>query len=566
MHSAVSIMIALLVVFANAAKADEPVTSREQLNAVLWFQQSAEYKANATIMYGLATQQLKKLRRAAKSASVEQSADKTSFRRKSRAVVVDIDETILDNSPFNAALVKNGKTYSSQGWLDWVQAAQAQPIQGAVGLGFRVLFVTNRECAPTGPFNDRGESVSCPQEEATHKNLAAVLGYMPEDADVYFRFERQDRVDEDKIDKQQRRKEIAEQFRIAMLVGDDLNDFVRGADYDLANHGSHWGHDWFVLTNPMYGSWEAKRSLSEKYAALNTWTKPANALTAMGHLRRAFRRHYDTAVAAHEDQLRSKFPLITQDLLNMTLWLPDGRSSEFSMKTDTYMLMASISHPPLAVYSSLSAAGFGPLPETTRTELATYSRTLDAATADIQSQTLDEATKRRLVTILNQTKAFVDTGVTRGSVTREEFVDYVKPLRALLRENLQVGAMEQLVQFKARMESWRAEFPAERWDQLRVVVLGGHQARDQYALKQFFQWLLREPGYEQRVVYAESQVLPSGENKAPAVKRGFELLTKVDFELEAAEAVFGEAALLQHDVMGPAAEQIIDGWGKSTWP
>lgn len=260
--------------------ADDPNFAREQLNAVVWFQNAPEYKGTTASVYAAATMQLRALRRGTTSASVEQLESGESFRRKPKAVVIDIDETILDNSPYNALLVRDHKKYDEKGydWTDWVNAREATPIDGSVKfikearrLGYTVLFVSNRACKESGTYDGVGESTECPQERATHDNLKKVLGYDPPDADVYLRFEQQGRADKDKQD---RRREIAARYRIALLVGDDINDFIRAADYQEATHAKHWSVDWFALPNPMYGTWDRKyATLNDRYAALRVWNR-----------------------------------------------------------------------------------------------------------------------------------------------------------------------------------------------------------------------------------------------------------------------------------------------------
>ena len=131
--------------------------------------------------------------------------------------------------------------------------------------------------------------------------------------------------------------------------------------------------------------------------------------------------------------------------------------------------------------------------------------------------------------------------------------------------NLYDGAKEQLDQFKAQMEKWKTEYPNENWEDLRVVVMGFHQARDLYALKLFFQWLLKEPDFEKKVVFAEYQFSIFGDQKEKAEELALLLLTKVDFEKEPSLFLLGNETQLQKDVMGPAAQKILKAWGQSDW-
>ncbi|WP_129778589.1 hypothetical protein [Peristeroidobacter soli] len=287
---------------------------------------------------------------------------------------------------------------------------------------------------------------------------------------------------------------------------------------------------------------------------------------SIGNLRDAFRAEYDEAVEAHSERLRASAPIITQDLLNMTLWRSDGTTARFPMNSRAYMLMAHSSHPPLTVFSILSSNGFGSLTDSTKQKLKDYVTVLEGAAGDVYALDIPIETRDRLVSILMQTRQFVVATLAKGSATEADFQSYAQPLKELISANLRVGANEQLVQFRTQVNAWRTEFPDEKWSELRVVVLGVHQARDQYALKLFFQWLLREPAYEDRVVYAELQTLPRGDALAEAQKQALTLLTKVDFEHKAGALIFGDRFILQKDVMGPAAEDILEAWGTSDWP
>ena len=81
----------------------------------------------------------------------------------------------------------------------------------------------------------------------------------------------------------------------------------------------------------------------------------------IGEVRKAFRADYDEAIATHLKKLRSNYPIVTQDLLNMTLLRAGGAPERFSMQNGAYFLMAHTSHPLLTVYSILSIDGFGSL-------------------------------------------------------------------------------------------------------------------------------------------------------------------------------------------------------------
>jgi 5'-nucleotidase (lipoprotein e(P4) family) len=260
-----------------SAQASPPVVAREGLYATAWMQRAVEFRANALQTYRAATARLAQVKTDGQTASVEQQR-KGGFKSKKPAVVLDIDETVLDNSPAQAALIAQGQSFGDGSAFErWVQAAQAQALPGAKAFiteararGFRVVFISNRNCAKDTAFDANGRALNCPQKPATLKNLSQALGYTVAEADLMLRGEVQGRDDGDKV---ARRTELAKKNRIALLLGDDLNDFIRRSEYDPEVHATQWGDRWFALPNAMYGSWVSTLGkLDQVYAALQPWS------------------------------------------------------------------------------------------------------------------------------------------------------------------------------------------------------------------------------------------------------------------------------------------------------
>jgi acid phosphatase len=233
--------------------------------------------------YQLATLQLDAaLKDKAWTASIEQAAEPvTTWQNLPPAIVLDIDETVLDNSPLQARLVQKGIDFDGVEWAQWVHEASAKPVPGAVEFvryarskNIRVIYLSNR---------------SRSQEPPTQRNLVHVglLPHNKNDDAVLSRFEKLSWRD----DKSSRRRYIAEKHRIIMLVGDDFNDFVTGAKSSLEQrarlmkqHEKMWGKKWIVIPNPLYGSWEGSvlsfkydhtdgQKLHRKFEALETMEK-----------------------------------------------------------------------------------------------------------------------------------------------------------------------------------------------------------------------------------------------------------------------------------------------------
>lgn len=220
------------------------------LSAVLWVQTSAEYGAAAAGIYAAATRMLE-LGRADSSwtAAIEQDGD---YHRLPPAVILDVDETLLDNTPYQARLIQDGEMYSPGSWGVWVMEARAPAIPGALEFtraatrtDVTVFYITNRDSA---------------LEDATRTNLERLGFPLAGDTDVILT--RGERAGWGS-DKSTRRAYIARSFRILLLVGDDLNDFVAADRASVAERSdlvrryhANWGTRWLVLPNPMYGSWE----------------------------------------------------------------------------------------------------------------------------------------------------------------------------------------------------------------------------------------------------------------------------------------------------------------------
>lgn len=225
--------------------------SHELLNGVLWMQTSAEYRVLATSAYKQAKEALDKaLRDPAWTAAVEQGDDPSKL---PPAVILDLDETVLDNTGFEGRLIKDNTPYNRDKWEQWVKQADAPAVPGALDFleyakskGVAIFFVTNR---------------SGKHEEFTRKNLQRLgIALSPEIDTVLSVGEEPHKW---AADKRSRRAFLAKQYRILLLVGDDVGDFVSVDDVAPAerrqvadSHRERWGISWMLIPNPLYGSWE----------------------------------------------------------------------------------------------------------------------------------------------------------------------------------------------------------------------------------------------------------------------------------------------------------------------
>ena len=166
---------------------------------------------------------------------------------KHRIIVLDVDETVLDNSPFQAKCILESTSYPVN-WDEWCKLSQAKALPGAIDFlkyaksnGLHIYYVTNRKIH---------------LKEFTVKNLND-LGFPDADNEhVIMRTT----VDS----KEPRRQELLAKYHISLLFGDNLNDFSdvfekkdsdsRAAEVDKAK--ALFGQRFIVLPNAMYGDWE----------------------------------------------------------------------------------------------------------------------------------------------------------------------------------------------------------------------------------------------------------------------------------------------------------------------
>ena len=243
----------------GAVATTPPIIGREQINATLWMQRALEYRIAAGQIYRLATERLAGSIAAPGSAALEQwSASATALAALPTAIVVDLDETVLDNSFYQARQIRAGAGYDEASWQAWMQEGTATAVPGAVEFlqaaaraGHRVFYVTNRECRVLPGYAD-----PCPARVATLRNLRALGLPDAEGGDTLIL--RNQRPEWSSSDKTIRRSWIASTHRIVALVGDDLRDFTDRAQFEARRSELEplFGSRWFLLPNPIYGSWE----------------------------------------------------------------------------------------------------------------------------------------------------------------------------------------------------------------------------------------------------------------------------------------------------------------------
>jgi 5'-nucleotidase (lipoprotein e(P4) family) len=224
----------------GSEKATAGYTTRdlnEQLvMATLWMQSAAEFRALSYQAFNVAAMNLDSFL-AAYTGS------------KPVAIIVDADETVIDNTAYQAWLIGQEFGYSSETWTPWMEAAEATAMPGATEFlnyaaakGVEVFYVTNRKMVGY---------------DGTRKNLSE-LGFPNVD-------EKHLLLRTDSSDKQARRDTVTNDYEVALFLGDNLNDFtsdfrkksVEERFIETDKIKDQWGTRFVVLPNPTYGEWES---------------------------------------------------------------------------------------------------------------------------------------------------------------------------------------------------------------------------------------------------------------------------------------------------------------------
>jgi 5'-nucleotidase (lipoprotein e(P4) family) len=166
------------------------------------------------------------------------------------AVVLDIDETALDNSTYQLERAAYGLVFDQPSWRSWVNRREAPAVPGVVDFvntvrrsGGHIGWITNRDATVAG---------------ATRANLT-LAGLWTDD-------DRLCAQNTPQHTKAIRRRELVTGTgdcawtgvprRVVAFVGDQLEDFP-GASEQIPDTGTDeaFGRTCFLLPNPMYGRW-----------------------------------------------------------------------------------------------------------------------------------------------------------------------------------------------------------------------------------------------------------------------------------------------------------------------
>jgi 5'-nucleotidase (lipoprotein e(P4) family) len=227
------LFLGILSACSTQVEKQSTVNNDSHIYAAVYQQKSAEVEALCYQAYNIAELRL------------NQILENNSY-EKPLAIVVDVDETVLDNSPFEAKSILENTDYPTY-WKEWIETANAKALPGAVEFlndaaskGVETFYITNRKIE---------------FQKATMKNLKAKGFPHVDEAHLFLRT--------DKSNKEARRQEVLKTHEIVILMGDNLNDFTdlfeANSESERAKNvetlKSEFGKKFIILPNATYGAW-----------------------------------------------------------------------------------------------------------------------------------------------------------------------------------------------------------------------------------------------------------------------------------------------------------------------
>jgi len=245
-YTLMRLLAVVLVMYLNGcARHPAKNNAHEMLNATLWQQTSGEYVGLTNLVYRTARSNLDRaLADADWTAALEQTND---YARLPPAVILDIDETVLDNAPYEARIISTLGRYSPATFAEWCHSENAPLVPGVKAF---LDYAVEKDVAVFYYSSRREKLRNC-----TSRNIRELGLPLPGDTRLLL---------SDGASKSEHRKTVARQYRILLLVGDNLEDFVDGSKSDPGSrrelalrYAGRWGRQWMILPNSIYGHWEA---------------------------------------------------------------------------------------------------------------------------------------------------------------------------------------------------------------------------------------------------------------------------------------------------------------------
>lgn len=237
-RTCMTLILATSMIFSMAQKPDKQHNidqSNPKTLPVLWQQTSAEYRALCYQAFNIATLRINEI-------------PEKDCREGRLAIITDLDETFLDNSPREASLILDHQVHTASNWKAWTDLHVAPGVPGAVEFlnaaharGISVFYVSNRDTGEVSSTLENMRSLQMPDADTAHMLF---LSYTSS--------------------KETRRQNVMKKYTVVMLLGDNLNDFtsvfekktIAERKNETDSLKDEWGKRFIVLPNCTYGEWE----------------------------------------------------------------------------------------------------------------------------------------------------------------------------------------------------------------------------------------------------------------------------------------------------------------------
>ena len=227
----------------------------DSLNATVWFQTSVERDLIYRQIYRAAGERLSAALADKRWDALPKEDRGNDPRTLPPAIIVDVDETVLDNSPSQVRQIRERRGFDEAAWGAWVEERKAKALPGAAEFlnaaakrGVTVFYISNRDASLA---------------EATVDNLRKAGFPLADDAQFLGLGTVVEGCEQEGSEKSCRRQLVGRTHRVLMQFGDQVGDFVQivantpeGRRAAIAPYADWIGQRWWVLPNPVYGSWE----------------------------------------------------------------------------------------------------------------------------------------------------------------------------------------------------------------------------------------------------------------------------------------------------------------------
>jgi hypothetical protein len=241
-------------------------------------------------------------------------------------------------------------------------------------------------------------------------------------------------------------------------------------------------------------------------------------------------------------------PVIIVSSGKITL-IKDNKRTEAKFIPPEYQMLKAVDHTTLAVFVALKRFAGKKLNDATLTHLKLLQQYAPTAEAQLTQLHLDPNTLARQQKILHNTSDFINTVVTKTTVSEEELDNFVRAQTPQLMENANQAVVMELDSLDKQVQSYKHSMTPAQWKQVHVVVCDEHMPRQNEHYMQYFLKQFGETQEGQHVIYQEGNF---SESKA------LQLLGTHILDRSIAKAFFGDPSRMHRDLLSDGAHKYLE--------